>query len=260
MILLDLRRRCAIASRRQMMDRANFARKKEDQVSYMKRQRGRGRKPGNTSNRNMESNGPDVKIRGNAAHIYDKYMQLARDASSSGDRVMAENYFQHAEHYLRIVQSAQAKREEQDAEEARNQPRRPDNADRRDDGAQPDTAEAGGEGEGRSRARRGRGRRRDEPAAQPTAGDDPLQVVNPEADGDGEAGEAQTDDADSNDEADAPRRGRGRRRRAEAAEDGEAEAKPRRRTRRTPDPDAEAALQNAESDGDEARSEGGAAA
>jgi len=58
----------------------------------MKRQRGRGRKPGNPNNRSFESNGPDVKIRGNASHIYEKYLQLARDATSSGDRVMAENY------------------------------------------------------------------------------------------------------------------------------------------------------------------------
>ena len=53
--------------------------------------------------RNFESNGPDVKVRGNAAHIAEKYLQLARDAQSSGDSVMAENYLQHAEHYFRIV-------------------------------------------------------------------------------------------------------------------------------------------------------------
>lgn len=78
----------------------------------MKRQRGRGRKPGNNPNRSYESNGPDVKVRGAAAHIADKYQQLARDAMSSGDRVMAENYYQHAEHYLRIVAANQSRREE----------------------------------------------------------------------------------------------------------------------------------------------------
>ena len=77
----------------------------------MKRQRGRGRKPGNSANRSYESNGPEVKIRGNASQIYDKYMQLARDASLAGDRVRAENLFQHAEHYLRIVQLNQPKRD-----------------------------------------------------------------------------------------------------------------------------------------------------
>jgi len=44
-----------------------------------------------------------VKIRGTAAHVYEKYLQLARDAGSAGDRVMAENYLQHAEHYYRIL-------------------------------------------------------------------------------------------------------------------------------------------------------------
>jgi len=70
----------------------------------MKRQRGRGRKPGgNQGNRPLESNGPDVKIRGTAAQIYEKYAQYARDAQSSGDRVKYENYMQHAEHYFRIM-------------------------------------------------------------------------------------------------------------------------------------------------------------
>jgi len=73
------------------------------------RQRGRngGRKHVNPLSRNYESTGPDVKVRGNAAHVAEKYMQLARDAQSSGDSVMAENYLQHAEHYFRIVSSAQ---------------------------------------------------------------------------------------------------------------------------------------------------------
>jgi len=58
--------------------------------------------------RSYESNGPDVKIRGTALHIAEKYLQLARDAQSSGDRVGAESYLQHAEHYFRIVTAAQA--------------------------------------------------------------------------------------------------------------------------------------------------------
>ncbi|MCZ2203729.1 DUF4167 domain-containing protein [Bartonella sp. A05] len=60
----------------------------------------------NPLSRNYESNGPDVKIRGNAQQIADKYISLARDAQGSGDRVMAENYLQHAEHYLRIILAA----------------------------------------------------------------------------------------------------------------------------------------------------------
>lgn len=58
--------------------------------------------------RTIDSNGPDVKIRGNAHHVYEKYLQLARDANSSGDRVMAENYLQHAEHYYRLIMAYQA--------------------------------------------------------------------------------------------------------------------------------------------------------
>jgi hypothetical protein len=66
------------------------------------------RKGPNPLTRNYESNGPDVKIRGSAQQIAEKYAQLARDAHSSGDRVMAENYLQHAEHYNRIIAAAQA--------------------------------------------------------------------------------------------------------------------------------------------------------
>lgn len=73
-----------------------------------KRSRGRGRKPqGSSSNRAFDSNGPDVKIRGTAAHVCEKYQQLARDAISAGDRVMAENYYQHAEHYYRLLMASQ---------------------------------------------------------------------------------------------------------------------------------------------------------
>jgi hypothetical protein len=65
--------------------------------------------------RTIDSNGPDVKIRGNAHHIYEKYLQLARDANSSGDRVMAENYLQHAEHYYRLIMAYQAHNQPQQA-------------------------------------------------------------------------------------------------------------------------------------------------
>ncbi|MBK9081538.1 MAG: DUF4167 domain-containing protein [Rhizobiales bacterium] len=73
-----------------------------------KRMRGRnGRKGPNPLTRSYESNGPDVKIRGTAHHIAEKYLQLARDAHSSGDPVMAESYLQHAEHYFRLIAAAQ---------------------------------------------------------------------------------------------------------------------------------------------------------
>ena len=61
----------------------------------------------NPMTRVYESNGPDIKIRGTASHVAEKYVQLARDARSSGDPVAAENYYQHAEHYFRLIAAAQ---------------------------------------------------------------------------------------------------------------------------------------------------------
>ena len=75
-----------------------------------KRMRGRpnnNRKGPNPLTRSYESSGPDVKIRGTAHHVSEKYLQLARDAQASGDPVMAESYLQHAEHYFRLIAAAQ---------------------------------------------------------------------------------------------------------------------------------------------------------
>jgi hypothetical protein len=75
--------------------------------------RGRNRKGGhhhhhqNPLSRMYESNGQDVKIRGTASHIAEKYLQLARDAQSSGDTIASEHYYQHAEHYFRLIAAAQ---------------------------------------------------------------------------------------------------------------------------------------------------------
>jgi hypothetical protein len=108
-----------------------------------KRMRGRNhRKSQNPMSRVFESNGPDVKIRGTPSHIAEKYVQLARDAQSSGDPVSAEAYYQHAEHYFRLIATAQEQFRQ-------NQPQfyRPDNdtrdvrddafEDGDDDGSQP---------------------------------------------------------------------------------------------------------------------------
>ncbi|MBW8303207.1 MAG: DUF4167 domain-containing protein, partial [Brevundimonas sp.] len=86
----------------------------------MKRQRGRNRKPGGGNggnanatnpNRSWDSQGPEnIKVRGNAQTVYERYMQLARDASAGGDRVLAENYTQHAEHYFRVLRALQPSR------------------------------------------------------------------------------------------------------------------------------------------------------
>ena len=54
----------------------------------------------------FDSNGPNVKIRGNAYQVFERYVALAREAQTSGDRVAAENLYQHAEHYFRIMNLA----------------------------------------------------------------------------------------------------------------------------------------------------------
>ena len=83
----------------------------------MKRMRGRNHRGNGSSggirhhgggiplNRNhvFDSNGPDIRLRGTAPQLFEKYLQLGRDATSSGDRVTAESNFQHAEHYFRIL-------------------------------------------------------------------------------------------------------------------------------------------------------------
>src|SRR5579875_4059998 len=114
----------------------------------MKRMRGRGHRNGGSGpirhhsggggggiplNRNhvFDSNGPDLRVRGTAQQLFEKYLQLGRDATSSGDRVMAESYFQHAEHYFRILnamnQAAQAQQQHQQQNQQQYQQRRPYN-------------------------------------------------------------------------------------------------------------------------------------
>lgn len=63
---------------------------------------GNGNQPLNR-NHVFDSSGPDVRLRGTAQQLFEKYLQLGRDATSAGDRVAAEGYFQHAEHYFRIL-------------------------------------------------------------------------------------------------------------------------------------------------------------
>ena len=100
------------------------------QPQNAKRGRGRGRR-GNTSgnhnhvpNRNTshESNGPDVKLRGNAQQLHEKYMALAHDAATSGERISAEAYTQFADHYFRLHQAAvgvaETKRQQEQANAA----------------------------------------------------------------------------------------------------------------------------------------------
>jgi hypothetical protein len=168
----------------------------------MKRQRGRNRsggpssggggggKPQQNANRAFESNGPDnLKIRGHAQHVYEKYQQLARDAMSAGDRVLGENFLQHAEHYFRLIRTLQPNRpytdivsregfasgydidfedesgeggEEQFAEGGEGQPGEDRNGEYRDQQPRQDRWEnRGGEGQGRSDQNRQGGERQD---------------------------------------------------------------------------------------------------
>ena len=83
---------------------------------------GNRRSVGNTVNRVFDSSGPEGKVRGTPQQIIEKYMSLFRDSQLSGDRVAAENFQQHAEHYTRILSDAlkekKDKKEQQDAQAA----------------------------------------------------------------------------------------------------------------------------------------------
>ena len=84
-----------------------------------KRSRGRnGGRRGANRQQTFDSNGPSVRIRGNAFQVHEKYLGLARDAASSGDRIAAENYYQHAEHYFRLYSIDQEQRNERQAANA----------------------------------------------------------------------------------------------------------------------------------------------
>lgn len=79
------------------------------------RQRGRGRRSGGGQiNRNttIDSNGPDVRLRGNALQLHEKYTSLGNDASANGERIQAEAYYQYADHYFRVQSSIVAAQEE----------------------------------------------------------------------------------------------------------------------------------------------------
>jgi hypothetical protein len=73
------------------------------QSSNSRRSRGRGIGKRQPKNSNFDSNGPEVRVRGSAQQVYEKYLTLARDAMAVDDRISSENYFQHAEHYFRIL-------------------------------------------------------------------------------------------------------------------------------------------------------------
>lgn len=189
----------------------------------MKRQRGRNRRSGgggNNPNRHYESNGPDVKIRGSAQQVLEKYLQYARDAQTSGDRVMSEAYFQHAEHYQRLLAAMQPKdkprrdrddRDDQGDDSDDEVDARGDDSsdDDEDDNAEDDKSESKSRSGSRSRGRKPREGDRDV-SNDDEEGADPLKVI------DGDEGE------DGGDDAPKPRRRRTYKKRetAEAASEG----------------------------------------
>ena len=84
-----------------------------------KSNRSNGKRPyNNGQNRSFESNSASTKLRGTASQVFEKYVALARDASSSGDRVSAENFFQHAEHYFRIQNLMSPEKKPKDADKS----------------------------------------------------------------------------------------------------------------------------------------------
>jgi hypothetical protein len=144
---------------------------------------------GNIVNRVFESAGPDGKVRGTPQQVIEKYQGLARDAQVSGDRVAAENYLQHAEHYARLLGEAQrqtheARQERDDRDGQRDEdqrehaPREPVARDQRDgqrDGPRDDQRDQGRDDQrdqGDDRPRRREPSRQPEPAGLTTFGDD----------------------------------------------------------------------------------------
>lgn len=93
------------------------------QANNSRRSRGRGNGKKPPRGNHVDSHGPEVRVRGNIQQVYDKYLVLARDAASAGDRISAENYSQHAEHYFRLI-SAQENNEQNRDNRDGNQGRR----------------------------------------------------------------------------------------------------------------------------------------
>ncbi|MFV0475065.1 MAG: DUF4167 domain-containing protein [Pikeienuella sp.] len=202
----------------------------------------RNRSVGHSPNRVYESAGPEGKVRGTPQQVIDKYLSLARDAQLSGDRVTAENFLQHAEHYSRILIAAQEASAPPERRE-QNQPQPGADREEGDEGfgqqgraAQPQPqqdslalaeagrADEGGEGDEQPRApRQGRGRqpRRMEDAA-------PARAAAPEddqppADGLGaiEAAQGESELVETPESKAAPAARRPRRPRAKAAKPAE---------------------------------------
>ena len=142
------------------------------------RRSGGGGGGGHSANRVYDSAGPEGKVRGTAAQIIDKYTSLARDAMTSGDRITAESFYQHAEHYQRILTTIQAaeaeERERRAQQQAQNQNSNQQNQNER---------RGNGDGNAQRDDNRSQSEATESAASADTAGDDdkPQIVETPEA-------------------------------------------------------------------------------
>jgi hypothetical protein len=182
----------------------------------------RNRSVGNIVNRVFDSSGPEGKVRGTPQQIIDKYNQLARDAQLSNDRVAAENFQQHAEHYLRMLAEAQreqeARQQQQQQQQGGGQRERGEGSDR--DNQQPQEAQQAQPDRGQSdrgQSDRGQPEKGQSDRGQPDRGQpDKAEAPRPEGQGsfdavmdggsDGESGLVATPEA-----APKPKRSRSRR-------------------------------------------------
>jgi hypothetical protein len=114
---------------------------------YRQSSSGGGHQPLNR-NHVFDSNGPDVRLRGTAQQLFEKYLQLGRDATGAGDRVMAESYFQHAEHYFRILNAMNQAQQQQGGGQHHHQQRRYQNGPEQEGADQPEPAEMNGQANG----------------------------------------------------------------------------------------------------------------
>ena len=178
-------------------------------------------------NQTFDSNGPDVRVRGNAHQVYEKYLALARDATASGDRIAAEGFYQFAEHYYRILNaSTDPERAQPDGQAPRRdrQPVRDESAGRQPyEGSPPVEA-----GEAKPPASGGNGVDGEQPIIAPVVqpGDEqpePARPRNSRATGDGSA-----EDAAEAAPASPPRRRAPRRAKREGANGSTAKADGRR--------------------------------
>ncbi|MCA8899330.1 MAG: DUF4167 domain-containing protein [Hyphomonas sp.] len=176
----------------------------------MKRSRGRNRRSGgnnqnnfNNPNRHFESVGPDVKIRGSAQQVLEKYLQYARDAQTSGDRILSEAYYQFAEHYQRIVAKQQEVRDRQQQQRGNRDERDQGRRDDRDSGRSEDDDDTAASSDEAAETSDVRVESRKPSEDRDEGGDDAMRVI----DADEPAAEV-SDDGDK----DEPRRKGGRRR------------------------------------------------